>query len=85
MRENEVTKVLGKGVKSVLEANEIPFDKLQEIRLRIGKPLIVIANNIEWVMSKVIEKEEFTETLEYISNYSLYAFENELKQGFITI
>lgn len=85
MRENEVTKVLGKGIKSVLEANEIPFDKLQEIRLRIGKPLIVVANNIEWVMSKITEKEEFTETLEYISNYSLYAFENELKQGFITI
>ena len=85
MRENEVVKVLGKGVKSVLEKNEIPFDKLQEIRLRIGKPLIIIANNIEWVMSKVIEKEEFAETLEYISNYSLYAFENELKQGFITI
>lgn len=85
MRENELVKVLGKGVKSVLEKNEIPLDKLQEIRLRIGKPLIIIANNIEWVMSKVIEKEEFAETLEYVSNYSLYAFENELKQGFITI
>lgn len=85
MRENEVTKVLGKGVKSILETNEIPFDKLQEIRLRIGKPLIIISNNVEWVMSKIIEKEEFMETLEYVSNYSLYAFENELKQGFITI
>ena len=25
------------------------------------------------------------ETLEYISNYSLYAYEDEIRQGFITI
>ncbi len=85
MRENEVVNILGKRIKGILEKRKIPYDKLQEIRLRIGKPIIVISDNVEWVMREVIEKEEFMETLEYICKYSLYAFENELKQGFITI
>jgi len=85
MRENELVNILGSRIRSILEKRKIPYDKLQEIRLRIGKPIIVIADNVEWVMREVIEKEEFMETLEYICKYSLYAFENELKQGFITI
>ena len=79
------TNILGKRIKDIIERRKISYDKLQEIRLRIGKPIIVIADNVEWVMREIIEKEEFMETLEYICKYSLYAFENELKQGFITI
>lgn len=85
MRANEVTRVLGKEIKSILEENKIPYDTLQEIRLRIGKPLIVISNNMEWVMDRAVEKEVLAQILEYVSHYSLYAFENDLKQGFITI
>lgn len=85
MRESEVTNILGKRIKDIMERRKISYDKLQEIRLRIGKPIIVIADNVEWVMREIIEKEEFMETLEYICKYSLYAFENELKQGFIAI
>ena len=85
MRVSEVTNILGKRIKDIMERRKISYDKLQEIRLRIGKPIIVIADNVEWVMREVIEQEDFTETLEYICKYSIYAFENELKQGFITI
>ena len=85
MRENEVVNILGKRVRDAIERRKISYDRLQEIRLRIGKPIIVIAGNVEWIMREVIEKEEFIEILEYICKYSLYAFENELKQGFITI
>ena len=81
----KIKKVLGNTINSILQENNIPFSKLQEIRLRIGKPLIIVSDNIEFVLHKIIEKEELMEILEYVSNYSLYAFENELKQGFITI
>lgn len=30
-------------------------------------------------------KEELRETMDYISHYSLYAYENELRQGFVTV
>ena len=81
----KIKKVLGSTINSILQENHIPFSKLQEIRLRIGKPLIIVSDNIEFVLHKIIEKEELMEILEYVSSYSLYAFKNELKQGFITI
>ncbi len=85
MHVEKIKKVLGRAINNILEENEISFSKLQEVRLRIGKPLIVIADNIEFVLHKTMEKEDLMEILEYVSNYSLHAFENELKQGFITI
>lgn len=85
MQGDKITKVLGSTISNILKENRVPLSRLQEIRLRIGKPLIIICNNKEWVSQKTIEKEELMEVLEYVSNYSLYAFENELKQGFITI
>lgn len=71
--------------------------ELQEIRIRTDKPLAIINNGSEYFVSKdsklthkvneafIVSTREVRETMEYISNYSLYAFEEELKQGFITV
>jgi len=90
LRRQQIIRVLPKSVQKVLERQGIVFEKLQEIRLRTGQPLFMICKGEE-VMPKrdgkyyVITKEEVREALEYISHYSLYAYENEMKQGFITI
>ena len=85
MQEKEISRVLGKKIRNALQEINIPFEKIQEVRLRIGKPVIVVCNDNEMVLQDIVEKEDLVESLEYVSNYSLYAFENELKQGFITI
>ena len=79
MRENEVLKLLGKYIEK-----EQP-EKVQEIRMRVGKPIIFVADNTESVTRKIVERDEFTKVLDYFCKYSLYAFENEIRQGFITI
>ena len=85
-RKRQVVQVLAKPIVQCLEEERILFDHIQEIKLRIGKPLIIIYLGKERMWKDVIvTKEEIKETLEYISNYSLYAYEHELKQGFITI
>ena len=66
------------------------FEDLQEIRLRTGQPLRVRCAGRESVLPAerqchIVTKEELRETMEYISRYSLYAFENELRQGFLTV
>lgn len=73
------------------------YNRLQEIRLRINAPLMVVYDNKEYFVTTkselsthvgdafAINKNEIRETMEYISNYSLYAFEDEIRQGFITI
>ena len=85
-RKRQVVQVLAKPIVQCLEEERILFDHIQEIKLRIGKPLIIIYRGKERMWKDVIvTKEEIKETLEYISNYSLYAYEHELKQGFSTI
>ena len=58
---------------------------IQEIRIKVGKPIIVILSNEEKVLNYVTTNDEVKGILVKISNYSLYAYEEEIKQGYITI
>jgi len=94
---DELLKIFSLKLRTVLGKLRLDFEKLQEIRLRINAPLLIIYENKEYfvtedaklienpTMAILITKNEIRETMEYISNYSLYAFEEEIKQGFITI
>lgn len=83
-QKKQILQVLGKKMQQDVEREQFDFSCLQEIRLRTGKPLTVLYKGKEKLLTKV-EQEDIRETLEYISNYSSYAYENELRQGFITI
>lgn len=80
-----VINILAGSLKTSLQKEKINTEKLQEIRIRIGKPVFLRINNIEYAINHIVTKEELHETLEYVSNYSLYAYEDELRQGFLTI
>ncbi|WP_368259762.1 stage III sporulation protein AA [Clostridium paraputrificum] len=58
---------------------------LQEIRLKIEKPIIITSSKGEVVLSYILGREDIKYILQRISNYSLYAYEEEIRQGFITI
>lgn len=72
-------------------------DGVQEIRLRAGRPVIVILHEGEFFLDKdgrftrtgnaayVIGASELEEILNYVCHYSIYAFEDELKKGFLTV
>lgn len=94
---DELMKIFSLKLRTIFGKLSIDFDKLQEIRLRMNSPLIIIYANKEAFVTEdarftdnptkavLVTKNEIRETMEYISNYSLYAFEDEIKQGFITI
>lgn len=85
-KKQQIVQVLARTVVQYLDVEQFSFHEIQEIKLRTGKPLIVIYKGKEKMLShKIVTREEIRETMEYISNYSLYAYEQELKQGFITI
>ena len=87
-KEKQIMRVLSKPMQRVLFESKTEFEKLQEIRIRQGKPLILLGYDGEYEPASgryVVTKEDVREVLDYISHYSLYAFENELRQGFITI
>lgn len=58
---------------------------LQEIRIKAEKPVITISSKGESVLSYISTRADVKYILQRISNYSLYAYEEDIKQGFITI
>ena len=96
-RREEVLRVLSTKIRKLIANADLDFAHVQELRLRVNWPLIVVYYNKEYFIGQnselknnkkyayFISQNEMRETMEYISNYSLYAFEDELRQGFITI
>lgn len=62
------------------------WSSLQEIRVRLYKPLeFVFDNRVEW-LEEIKPKEEFKAfMLGQLSEYSLYRMEDELREGYMTI
>lgn len=96
-KRDELIKIFSMNIRVPLSKLHLDFEKMQEIRLRINKPIFILWNGKEFFLTKegeitnnslealIVTKNDLKETMEYIANYSLYAFEDELKQGFITI
>lgn len=73
------------------------FENICEIRMRIAKPIIIKNLNREWTITNnftltdkinsgyIVTPKNLSDTFEIITNYSPYAFENQIKNGFITI
>lgn len=85
MKYKQIMNILSRDVKGILHEQNLQIRDLQEIRLRAGCPIILFYQGKEKIIPMQITERNIRETLDYVSNYSLYAYENELKQGFITI
>ena len=69
------------------QMRKIDWEDLEEIRIRIGWPVeLIYDNRNEWLGNYecMIDRHRLDEMLNYITGYSLYAMEEELRQGYIT-
>lgn len=72
-------------------------EHIQEIRLRAGRPVVLLRNGKEVFLDRkgrftnlqpdayVMEEKALREILEHICHYSPYAFEEEIRRGFVTV
>ena len=78
--------MLPKTIVAALE--QWPFSlksEIEEIRIRVQRPLEVIAKGIPYFLPHKVTAEDGVHLLNKLSHYSIYAVEEELKRGFITI
>ncbi|MDR2899045.1 MAG: stage III sporulation protein AA [Clostridiales bacterium] len=75
------------------------LDSMTEIRFRSGQPVIFTSNNIEYgidetglikgpkwlIKARKADSNDIHKIVELVSNFSLYAWQEELRNGFITI
>ena len=79
-----ISSEINKKVLQNKNADEINF--LEEIRIRASKPVILKYTNIEQVMDNlIVSKEEIQEILQYICNNSIYSYQNQICNGYITL
>jgi len=80
----EVLEVLPEGITKLIKGFKYE-DELQEIRMKVNKPLILQIGNDEIITGYTVLMQDIKEVLKHISNYSIYAFDEEIKQGYLTI
>lgn len=76
-------------LRKALEETEVNYEKLREIRLRVGQPMILLEEGERFVgeSGRVIcpELKEIRQIVDNACGYSGYAFEEEIKRGYITV
>ena len=94
---NEIYEILGSKIKDVLITQFEKGNRLEELRLRAEKPLVLSAERGSFFITPggkitnriqeayIVTSRDIKETLTLVSGYSIYAFEEEIKKGFITI
>ena len=96
MQTEAVWRALTRKIREVLAEKDL--HDLQEIRLRCGQPLLLKCEIRLFSLGKEgaflpaadekgmrISMADLRETVSLLSGYSLYAFEEELRQGYLTI
>lgn len=97
MLKDEILKMFPNKVRSMFMQAALQSENIQEIRIRAGAPVIIKSMSREIFLTTegkftedihlaaVLHENELEQILEHICDYSIYAYENEIKQGFITV
>ncbi|MGG7143658.1 stage III sporulation protein AA [Clostridium nigeriense] len=83
-KEEEILKVLPARISNEVR-DFLLKDSIQEIRIKVNKPIIINLPSKEVILNIITTLEDIKQILVRVSNYSLYAYEEEIKQGYITI
>ena len=60
-------------------------ENLQEIRIRVMKPIMLRLRNQDVIIQYLVTTQEVLQTLEKLCENSIYAYKNQICDGFITI
>lgn len=84
-------------IRCMVNRFNIDYKELMEIRLRVNGPLIFVFSHGDYFIchghglidriddAYIVTPSDVKSTLDFISDYSLYAYEDEIRQGFITV
>ena len=72
-------------IKNKIGENKKIIDTLEEIRIRSNRPIILKLRNSEILIKNKTNENDICSILERICNNSIYAYKNQICEGFITI
>lgn len=94
----QVLQIFPAELRKMLLANKDKLKETEEIRIRINQPMILWDGRKEYFLDKLsgrlsveaegsyyIKESDISAMLTFLSRYSIYAYEEELKSGFLTL
>ena len=75
------SKISSKIVENILDK----ASKIEEIRLRVDRPIILRMNDGEKVIKYSVSTEEMISVLQAICENSIYTYQNQIAEGFVTL
>ncbi|MCM1272840.1 MAG: stage III sporulation protein AA [Clostridium sp.] len=94
---NTIYRLLSTDIRCLLDNMRLDMEHLVELRLRINEPLILMFSFGEYFLSEdggvtedtdkayCVSGTDIRATIDFVSDYSLYAYEGDVRQGFITV
>ena len=61
------------------------YNILEEIRIRVGKPIILKFNNYEKIVRYQVNRDEILSILQSVCENSIYSYQKQIAEGFVTI
>lgn len=97
-RYNDIIRYISKEIREImLKIKPEKLEHFEEVRLRANKPLILQNYYDDWFIDGegnlvkdqknafIVRQEEILKTLEIMSRNSIYAFQDDIKNGFLTL
>lgn len=69
----------------IVNNNQYIKEQLQEIRIRVNRPIILKFRAQDIVLNCIVNSDEILQILERFCENSIYAYKNQICQGFLTI
>ena len=91
MEAEQIQNLFSGNIRRLLAEAAPDYEKIYEIRLRVGRPVFLTSAEGEHFLKLkgmepyVVTREDLKETLEYLSGYSMYAYEDEVRQGYLSV
>ncbi|NSW91344.1 MAG: stage III sporulation protein AA [Firmicutes bacterium] len=95
---NEIIRYVSKEIREVLmKVNPERLEYFEEIRLRANRPLILQNYYEDWFINNegnltknddnafIVKQDDILKTLEIMSRNSIYAFQDDIRNGFLTL
>ena len=81
----EVLDYLAENIKQEIQKYFLDKHDIEEIRLRSNKPIILKNSNGNKILIHIVSKEELLETFQKVCEHSIYSYQKQICEGFITI
>ena len=79
----EISKIFTKQISSLI--SKYNLEDLEEIRIRVNRQILLKFCNKEIVINYFVSQDEILQILQFICDNSIYSYQNQICNGFITI